>query len=136
MNKKLVGILVCMLLIATIIPTSLATETQSKNGVIDFTDSRIYTRTVFSSGTYISYKGFLSAILMFTPIYRDVDIEIKLDTEDVYTSSIVYINGEKQIIQEPVTINIEGFNGLGSPIYIFTFLQRLILIGTGNIIMN
>ena len=134
--KKIIGLIVCTLLILTIIPISLAAETQSKCDAIDFIDSKIYIRTRFSPGTHMTYHGFPSAILMFTSIYRNVDIEIKLYSEDVYTTSIVYINGKKQIFQEPVTIIIEGFNGLGNPVYIYAFLQKIILLGTGNIIMN
>jgi len=135
MKKKLFGLVLCTLLILTIIPISLAAKTDSNCDCIDFTDSRIYIRTGFSSGTYLSYKGLLSAILIFTPIYKDVDIEIKLDTEDIYTSSKVYINGVKQIFEEPVTIIIEDFNGLGNPVYIFAFLQKITLLGTGDITM-
>ncbi len=133
MRKKYVSILVLLLVILPIISISSATETESKNDTIDFNEAKIYIRTGFSPGTHITCYGIPSALLMLTPLYRNVDIEIKLDTGDAYNNAIVLINGEKQIFEESVTITIEGFNGFGSPLYIFAFLQRITLLGSGDI---
>lgn len=137
MWKKIVGIFVCTLLLVTIIPISLVAETQSKSDIFDLTDSKIYISALYSVATYFSFQGFLPIILSFTPIYKNAYIQINLSSEDVYKASIIYINEEKQIFEEPVTIIIEDFNGIGIPFYIsFFYLFRIILIGTGSIVIN
>jgi len=126
MKKKLIGMFVCMLLIATIIPVTTATETSSEYNTFEITDAKIFIRGQPDSISTFPVK--------ISPVF--INAWIHLNFSMIWSSRIpkVVVNGEKLSTEEPFTITMENFTGFGTPVFAGplrrTFLLlRFILLG-------
>jgi hypothetical protein len=129
MKKKLSGIFVCMLIIATIIPINSATETRSEYNTSEITDAKIFIRGKPDSVSITG--GFLTLI---SPIF--INVRIHLNFSMIWSSRIpkVVVNGVKLPTEEPFTITMENFTGFGTPassgaLRIKFWLLRFIIFG-------
>ena len=129
MQRKIIGILVCALLITTIIPITTATESDLECNTFEITDAKIFIRGKPDS---ISIGGGFHVII--SPVFINAWIHLEFSMN--WSSEIpkVVVNGEQLPIEEPFTITMENFTGFGTPAFagplrIKFWLLRFLLLG-------
>ena len=114
MIKKIVGFFVFMLLVATIIPITTATETEPERDTLEFTNVKIFVRGIPDTISIIGSTCIL--IDLISPILLNARVNLEFRMKFSPEIPKVFVNWERQTIGSPVNVTLENFTGYGTPL--------------------